>query len=183
MGTGTFDASGWCEPSPDWPRKESRGSGLRHRGDLAVHADRLWRLTVTFVWRSAQPLVNQINSSNGEASSRGLFEPSGASIDQGLCDTMYYSISSAHIRPTPPRVLQHVADRSSSRNDPHQACSSHRYRLPPETPLRDDPSLARPSPKLAPLTADSPEWMHNLHRDGVSGNRVGVLWKSLCLAT
>jgi hypothetical protein len=40
----------------------------------------------------------------------------------------------------------------------------------------DDPrgplGLERPSPKLAPLTADSPEWLRNLHRDGVSGGGV-----------
>lgn len=28
--------------------------------------------------------------------------------------------------------------------------------------------IERPSPKLAPLTSQSPQWLHDLHRNGVS---------------
>jgi hypothetical protein len=28
--------------------------------------------------------------------------------------------------------------------------------------------IDRPSPKLAPLTPESPQWLHDLHRNGVS---------------
>lgn len=34
----------------------------------------------------------------------------------------------------------------------------------PRGPLGVD----RPSPKLAPLTSDSPQWLHDLHKNGVS---------------
>ena len=36
----------------------------------------------------------------------------------------------------------------------------------PRGPLGID----RPSPKLAPLTPQSPQWLHELHRNGVSVN-------------
>jgi hypothetical protein len=96
----------------------------------------------------------------------------------------YYS--TLQIDPRPEMILTKLARATATVSLPRLRCVTTQVTWATQDGW-DDPrgplGLARPSPKLAPLTADSPEWMHNLHRDGVSGNRVGVLWKSLCLAT
>lgn len=54
----------------------------------------------------------------------------------------------------------------------------------PEQDVWDDPKgpfgVDRPSPQLAPLTADSPQWLRDLHQNGVSTDfEMQILLESL----